>query len=128
MCYYCNVKASRLQPPHHADNMIQRSLLSQSRALCSRSYHPSRSVISRYSHHPLRIPPPPTKRTSRCYSTATETEGGARVEAPVPEADSEDPAKKELEEKNKEIIELKVRRQLIYHDQHQNAHLISVLG
>lgn len=128
MCCYRRSFHFTATTPNHTHDMIQRNLLRRSRALCSRSYHPSQSVISRYLPQPLRIPPLHTNISPRCYSTATETEGDARAEAAESEVNNEDPAKRELEAKSKEIIELKVRPPLIYHDTYAYAHPTSTLG
>lgn len=100
--------------------MIQRSLLRQSRALSSNLPRNLATLPSRYSSSPLRILPIPASRSflPKWYSTTPETKAEAseasaaessevmsgkdEVEAP------EDPLKKELETKNREIIDLKV--------------------
>lgn len=99
------------QSPHHIYThiMIQRSILRQSRALCLRSSHSSKGGISRSYHQPPRIPLPQARIASRCYSTATEAESGEKIGSTEPDVQNGDQAKKELEAKDKEIIELKVR-------------------
>lgn len=61
----------------------------------------------------MRIPALPTNITPRFYSTTTETEGDARVEGEELGTNNEDSINKELEAKNKEIIDLKVRLKLL---------------
>lgn len=94
--------------------MIQRSVLVQSRAFCARTrYLPKASPIK--SHlPPLRIRPLQEKIGSRYYSSAN-TPGedgnpdGAAAEASQLQVEDMDPIRKDLELKNKEIIDLKVR-------------------
>ena len=99
-------------------SMIQRSLLRQSRASCSKLYNTPRTVPFRFHSPPARISFIPISRASpsRCYSE-TKTEPTTSDQAPpseqtAPEAETvpaaEDPLKKELDTKNKEIVDLKV--------------------
>ncbi len=96
--------------------MIQRSLFRQSRQVssrlrCSSNLSPSTSYFTS-----LRITPPPLRQriALRCYSTATEEKPSANSEASPAEQsqpgikEEEDPAKKKLDAKHKEVIELKV--------------------
>ncbi|MCJ1389582.1 Mitochondrial matrix cochaperone [Xylographa bjoerkii] len=98
--------------------MIQRSLLRQSRAISSKLHSSSCTLPSRFYSSPARIIP--ISRTHACplrwYSSETNTEPttGAQAsqsEPAAPEAETipeaEDPLKKELDTKNKEIIDLK---------------------
>ncbi|MCJ1246306.1 Mitochondrial matrix cochaperone [Trapelia coarctata] len=99
--------------------MIQRSLLRQSRALSSKLPRTLTALPSRYSASPLRIPAISTSRSllPKWYSTTPEpkTDAGEASAAESSEVTSgkdavetpEDPLKKELETKNREIIDLK---------------------
>jgi len=65
-----------------------------------------------YHFPPVRISALQIRIAPRCYSTAAEAKDGASAEAATaeaPEAKDEDPTKQELEAKNREIIDLKVR-------------------
>ena len=92
--------------------MIQRSLLGKSRSLCSRSqYIPIVSPIR--SHIPIRIRSLQERISSRYYSsTDTSKDGpspdGAATGDLQSEIEDTDPIKKDIEVKDKEIIELKV--------------------
>ena len=93
--------------------MIQRSLLGKSRSLCSRSqYIP---IVSPIRSHipPIRIRPLQERISSRYYSsTDTSKDGpspdGAATGNLQSEIEDTDPIKKDIEVKDKEIIELKV--------------------
>ncbi|MCJ1420014.1 Mitochondrial matrix cochaperone [Xylographa parallela] len=98
--------------------MIQRSLFRQPRAIGSKLYRTSNSNPSRFYTPVTRISPIPVHRASpsRWYSAETKTEPttGAQAsqsEHAAPEAETvpetEDPLKKELDTKNREIIDLK---------------------
>ena len=94
--------------------MIQRKVLGQSRAFYVRTrYLPKASSIR--SHLPLlRIQSLHERIGSRYYSSAdTPGEGansdGATAEASQSKVEDIDPIRKDLELKNKEIIDLKVR-------------------
>ncbi|KAI9823839.1 MAG: hypothetical protein M1819_001119 [Sarea resinae] len=99
--------------------MFRRSLLRQSRALSSRLQNAATSSSIRPQFQPTRSPLAEfgARRlaASRYYSTASEEKKGTEGEAPAAAAEGqeskqeEDPSKKELEAKNKEIIDLKVR-------------------
>ena len=97
--------------------MIQRTLLRQSRAFYPKPrYTPTVSPIR------SRIPPLRTRslqpRTAIRYYTSTEAPKDAAssdataAEAAQSEINDSDPVKKDLESKNKEIIDLKVRSKL----------------
>lgn len=98
--------------------MIQRSLLRQSRAFCSKSrYTPTASpIISQIS--PSRIHPLQERIVARYYSSTDTPKDGASSDATAAaevshsEIKDNDPVKKELESKSKEIIDLKVRPKL----------------
>ena len=94
--------------------MIRRTMLGQSRAFYVRTHYlPKASSIA--SHlPPLRIRSLQERLGSRYYSSAdTPGEGvnphGAAAEASQSQVEDIDPIKKDLELKNKEIIDLKVR-------------------
>ncbi|KAL8827844.1 MAG: hypothetical protein Q9191_002944 [Dirinaria sp. TL-2023a] len=94
--------------------MISRSLLRQSLSNCSRSQplkHTFSSTLSSRTSSPRPLSIPPTRRlTARCYSSKPEsaTEDSSREATPAAEGtQEEDPVKRELENKNQEIIELK---------------------
>lgn len=98
----------------HTCIMIQRSLLRQSRVLCS--IPPVRRIdqISHSFPQPIRIPLLSARSAPRCYSTTVEAEGASKAETSGAEAASsdakaDDSTSTELESKNREIIELKVR-------------------
>ncbi|MCJ1458262.1 Mitochondrial matrix cochaperone [Mycoblastus sanguinarius] len=85
--------------------MIQRSLLRQSQAACLRS--PATYLVPR-----SRVHFPPVRIAPRCYSTATGAQDSANADASPAEAfqseaKDEDLIKKDLESKNREIIDLK---------------------
>jgi hypothetical protein len=95
--------------------MIPRTLLRQTRAVSSSIRTVPRTSLIRPQFRPSNLSSPPASRpaTSRWYSTEQETkkaEGDAAAELKTEEtaAEAEDPTKKELEAKNKEIIDLKV--------------------
>lgn len=97
--------------------MIQRSLLRQSRAFCAKSrYTPTTSLI-RSQVTPLRTRSLQERIAVRYY-TSTDTlkddasSDAAAAEASQSEIKDGDPVKKDLESKNKEIIDLKVRSKL----------------
>ncbi|KAF8852679.1 GrpE-domain-containing protein, partial [Acephala macrosclerotiorum] len=91
--------------------MIQRTLLRQSRALSSSIRSSPRASLARPQFRPS--PAFPTSQriaSSRWYSSETEAkkEGdAAEAKGDGKAAEAEDPVKKELEAKNKEIIDLK---------------------
>ncbi|MCJ1315571.1 Mitochondrial matrix cochaperone [Xylographa vitiligo] len=98
--------------------MIQRSLLRQSRAIGSRLYRNPNSNPSRFYTPATRTSTVPVNRASpsRWYSSETNPEPttGAQAspsEQAAPEAETvpetDDPLKKEVDAKNKEIIDLK---------------------
>ena len=97
--------------------MIQRILLGQSRAFCAQSlYIPTASPI-RSQIPTLRIRSLQERIGARYYfSTDTPKDGasldGAAVEAPQSEIEDSDPIQKDVELKNREIIDLKVRPKL----------------
>jgi len=89
--------------------MIQRTLLRQSRALSSSIRSSPRSSLARPQFRPSYTPLSQASRqpsSSRWYSTEPEAKKDAEGEKKVDEVD---PAKKELEAKNKEIVDLKDR-------------------
>jgi hypothetical protein len=95
--------------------MIPRTLLRQTRAVSSSIRTIPRTSLARPQFRQSNLSFARTSRpaTARWYSTEPETqkaEGAAAAESKTEEksAEAEDPAKKELEAKNKEIIDLKV--------------------
>ena len=108
--------------PLHVRNMIQRSLLRQSRVAGRRLQAQSRTPLSRFHFPPIRISQQPLGRIPQRWqsttTTAAETSNDANTEAstseaaPKAETQEEDPLKKELDAKNREVIDLKVRPQL----------------
>ena len=92
--------------------MIQRCLLRKSLPKSTRVHVPH-SAPCRALHNPSRLRFPSRQPiTSRCYSIATEATSDSQsstAEKTVPQSKDEDPLKKELETKNREIIDLKVR-------------------
>ena len=104
MIYEC---LSKLHSDQSLTIMIQRSLLRQSQAACLRS--PATYLVPR-----SRVHFPPVRIAPRCYSTATGAQDSANADASPAEAfqseaKDEDLIKKDLESKNREIIDLKVR-------------------
>lgn len=104
--------------PHvsQCHTMIQRSLLRQSRVASSSIRARCRAPITRAHFPPVRIYQPLGGIARRWQSTTSDSNGNANSEASTSEASSDaakegDPIKKELEAKNKEIIDLKVRLQ-----------------
>ena len=97
--------------------MIQRSLLGQSRAFCAKSrYIPTASPI-RSQISTLRLRSLQERIGARYYSsTDTPKDGasldGAAVQAPQSDIEDGDPIRKDVEFKNREIIDLKVRPKL----------------
>lgn len=95
----------------HPHTMIQRTLLRVSRASSSSfaSIPKSATSLSRPQFRPQIAARISASRqlSARWYSS--EPEAKKEGEEKVAEAQAEDPAKKELEAKNREIIELKVR-------------------
>ena len=94
--------------------MIQRSLLRQSRAFLVRTRYVPKASPIRSPLPPLRIRSLQERIDSRCYSSAdTPGEGanpdGTAVDASQSRIEDVDPIKEDLELKNKEIIDLKVR-------------------
>ena len=98
--------------------MIQRTLLRQSRALgsCVRSYPRASLARSQFRPAPLLFAPLSRSFTSSRWrgveegAKKDEENAAAAAAEAKEEAEAEDPAKVELEAKNKEIIDLKVRR------------------
>jgi molecular chaperone GrpE len=99
--------------------MIQRTLLRHSRALASCTQPAPRTLVSRSQFRPRNVAFAPASRplaAARFYATEPESkaeetaaEGNGKDEKTNGvEAEAEDPVKKELESKNKEIIDLKV--------------------
>ena len=93
--------------------MIQRGLLGQSRALCARTQYSPSVSLKRSPIPPLRILSLQGKIDSRYYSsTGTPGDGaspdGAAVETSQSQIEDTDPIRKDLEVRNKEIIDLKV--------------------
>jgi molecular chaperone GrpE len=95
--------------------MIPRTLLRQTRAVSSSIRAAPRSSLARpqFRQSNLSFAPASRPAPSRWYSTEPETkkaEGDATAEPKTEgkSGEAEDPAKKELEAKNKEIIDLKV--------------------
>ena len=94
--------------------MIQRSVLAQSRALHAETRYLPRASPIRLHLPPLRIRSLQERISSRYYSSA-DTPGedanpdGAAAEASQSQVENIDPIRKDLELKNKEIIDLKVR-------------------
>ncbi|KAI9869986.1 MAG: Mitochondrial matrix cochaperone, partial [Pleopsidium flavum] len=93
--------------------MIQRAFLRHSRAFSSRSSLAACPSISSGTH-PHRTPLRSSRYTTaaRCYTTTAEATNGAEGEASAAESTQaetkeEDPVKKELEAKNREVIDLK---------------------
>lgn len=94
--------------------MIQRSILRQSRAFYAKSrYIPTASPI-RSQSSPLRICSLQEREALRSYSSTDTPQDGAKIDAAAAEAShseikDNDPLKQDLESKNKEIVDLKVR-------------------
>ncbi len=93
--------------------MIPRILLRQARAASSRIQTTPRSSLARpqFRQSNLSFALASRPATSRWYSTEPNTkttEGAAEAKPEEKIGEAEDPAKKELEAKNKEIIDLKV--------------------
>ena len=91
--------------------MIQRTLLRQSRALSSSIRSAPRVSLARPQFRPTPISFAQASRStaSRWYSSEPEAKtADAAAEGKNGAAEAEDPVKKELEAKNKEIVELKV--------------------
>ena len=93
--------------------MIQRTLFRQSKSLASCLRASPKSSHSRSQFRPATRIAPSSSRlftTSRWYSTESEKKDTAEQNTATKEADSPavDPAKKELEAKDKEIVDLKV--------------------
>ncbi|TVY80993.1 GrpE protein-like protein, partial [Lachnellula suecica] len=90
--------------------MIQRTLLRQTRALSSSIRPAARTALSRPQFLPANRLAARPLASSRWYATEPEAkkDGEAAAEGKAEET-AEDPAKKELEAKNKEIIDLKDR-------------------
>ena len=117
-----------LPAPKHATRfptMIPRTLLRQTRAVRSSIRTVPRSSLARpqFRQSNLSFAPASRPATSRWYSTepeAKKAEGDAAAESKTDEksAEAEDPAKKELEAKNKEIIDLKVTPHPVHLVQH----------
>lgn len=101
--------------------MIRRSLLRQSRAFCRRPAPLLKLPCATPQPGPLRLVPIAETSAPRWYSTATETmkDGGAEAsptaEAPASESQPEDKHQTALEAKDREIIDLKVRRPEMLH-------------
>ncbi|PMD22711.1 putative GrpE protein like protein, mitochondrial [Hyaloscypha hepaticicola] len=94
--------------------MIPRTLLRQARAASSSIQTIPRSSLARpqFRQSNLSFALASRPATSRWYSTEPDTkttEGAAETKSEEKIGDAEDPAKKELEAKNKEIIDLKDR-------------------
>ncbi|KAL2040981.1 hypothetical protein N7G274_006439 [Stereocaulon virgatum] len=95
--------------------MIQRSLLRQSRAVIRGLHFQPRAPTTRSHFPPIRISQPLLRIPQRWQSTTTTEASGAEkaedaaMKAAESEAkvEGEDPLKRELEAKNKEIIDLK---------------------
>lgn len=93
-------------------NMIQRTLLRQSRALGSYIRSAPRTSLARPQFRPTN---PAFASPSRSFTASRwrGAEEGAKKEGEAAEeglkAEQEDPVNKELEAKNKEILDLKVR-------------------
>ncbi|KAK0513847.1 hypothetical protein JMJ35_003569 [Cladonia borealis] len=92
--------------------MIQRSLLRQSRVASSSIRAQYKAPITRSHFPPVRIYQPLGATARRWQSTTTDSNGDANSAASTNGASSEaakeeDPIKKELEAKNKEIIDIK---------------------
>lgn len=99
--------------------MIQRTFLTQFRVAGASIRLASRSTLLRPQYRIINAPIVQSLRpvaAARCYATvpeqrkAPEEESEIAVEAQKENLEADDAAKKELEAKNKEIIELKVRR------------------
>jgi molecular chaperone GrpE len=93
--------------------MIPRTLLRKSRAFSSSIRSVPRASLARPQFRPSQLSIAPTSRpaAARWYSSEPEAtkEGETAKEAETPK-EAEDPVKKELEAKNKEIVDLKVCR------------------
>jgi hypothetical protein len=102
--------------PRTSPTMIPRTLLRQTRAVSSsiRTIPGASLARPQFCQSNLSFAPASRPATSRWYSTEPEIKkteaGGAAAESKAEEkaAGAGDPAKKELEAKNKEIIDLKV--------------------
>ena len=106
--------------------MIQRSLIRELRRASPKIRAQLRAPISRSYFPPVRIYQPLGGTPRRWQSTTTEGNDSTNSEASATEtsndtAKEEDPLKKELEAKNREIIDLKVclHRFRQYHKSHQ---------
>ena len=103
--------------------MIPRNLLRRSRVNFARSFTITPASLLRPHRSPLQLSSISGRTASRCYSTAPEAPDTAKDE-PQTEAVSgtqtsdRDLASKELESKDKEIIELKVYTQFPFHCTH----------
>ena len=97
--------------------MIQRSLLRQTRLFCAKSRYIATASPIRLLNPPLRIRSLQDGIAVRYYSSTDTPKDGASSDAAAAEASQsgvqdDDPVKKDLESKNKEIIDLKVRSKL----------------
>ena len=99
--------------------MIQRNVLKRARATRFNNLQSSTSISPRNLFLPLRIPISSTSRAPalRCYSSAPQAKSEVDGEASSTETNqpdqppaevSEDPSTKEIEAKDKEILDLKV--------------------
>ena len=111
------MKALTRQHLHTTASMISRTVFRQSKALASCMRSASRQSLARPQFRSAIISFPSTSRQIsqlRRYSTEPEAkkegEAAAAAETNGKAEETEDPLKKELEAKSKEIIELKVCR------------------
>lgn len=97
----------------HTTIMIQRTLLRQSRALSSSIRSTPPTSFLRLQFRPAATPASLSRisrpAAARWYSSEPDAKKDGEEVKPGEKAEAEDPAKKELEAKNKEIVELKVR-------------------
>jgi len=106
-----NSKFRKIHPARDITNlvMIQRTLLRQTRALSSSIRSAPRASLARSQFLPANRLAARPLASSRWYATEPEAKkDGEAAEEGKAEEKTEDPVKKELEAKEKEIIELKV--------------------
>jgi hypothetical protein len=87
--------------------MFRTSLLRQQRSLVQSLSRTQNATLSSYIRFPARTLPALCQQPSRRWQS-TETAKAADEPPPSTEAAKEDPVKKELEAKSKEVVDLKV--------------------
>jgi len=105
--------------------MIQRTLIRHTRALSSSIRSAPRTAISRPQFIPANRLPARPLASARWYATEPEAKKDSEPAAAEgkTEAKTEDPVKKELEVKEREIIDLKVRRNTLLHQFYHESSL-----